>query len=260
MNARAIRRGALYGTVWGWVALLAAPLAWASEPATVGTVSLLDGKGQASRKADGGKGATKVLEVGTAIRVGDLLETGAGTRLKITLNDKSVLMLDEKSVLTIDQADFEAQTNQRKGFWASLGVGKVWAKVSKAVAGGDAKFEVRTERAVAGVRGTVFWVDAVTVVKGAKTTKNVRVQVTEGLVAVSSTQPLKKDAPKPPPGQRIQVGGPQEITRDQWEQRFAELQKGMVVQVTGEKWEELTERPEPNHAFAKFVRKNDKDE
>lgn len=39
----------------------------------------------------------------------------------------------------------------------TLGLGKIWAKVKKAVAGGDAKFQVATDRAVIGVRGTEFW-------------------------------------------------------------------------------------------------------
>ncbi len=254
MNARAL----------GLVALLCAAPVWAEEAQdgapgnfpVVGQVTLLEGKGRAVRRADEGRGAEEALKVGASVRVGDHLETASGVRLKVTLNDKSVLMLDERSLLSIDKADFEAQTKERKGFWANLGFGRVWARVSKAVAGSDAKFEVRTERAVAGVRGTIFWVDAVTVVKGAKKSQRTRVQVSEGKVLVASTSPVKKAPAKVKPGARVQVQGPTEITKDEWEQRFLELQRGMVVTVDEELWTENLEAPEPDHAFARFVRKN----
>lgn len=250
-----------------FIAFMPGTAAAAEEGAEVGKISLLDGTGPAVRKPDEGRAPPQPLKIGTAIRVGDQVETGPGVRLKLTLNDRSVLMLDEKSTLRIDAAEFGDQTKQRNGFWATLGVGRLWAKVAKAVAGSDAKFEVRTERAVAGVRGTRFWVDAVEITKRGdattepkQRTQRTRVQVSEGIVAVQSTAPVKRQAPKPQsnarpgPKGRTQVPGPQEISKDQWERRFLELQRGMVVTVDDELWTEAVDAAEPDDAFARFVR------
>ncbi len=261
--ARAMAFGVALTLLWGTAAL-----AQDAQPKAVGQVTVIEGSGRAVRKPNEGKGAAVPLKTGATVHVGDHLETAAGVRLKITLNDKSVLMLDEKSRLQLDAADFAAQTGEREGFFTTLGVGKMWSKVAKAVAGSDAKFEVRTERAVAGVRGTEFWVDAIPTVKGGKPSQRTRVQVSEGVVAVASTAAVKKLAPEngapagpnarvPPGGKpRVQVAGPQEISKDQWEKRFLELQRGMVVTVDEELWSEQSDAPDPDHAFARFVRKN----
>ncbi len=233
---------------------------FADEAEAIGKVSVLQGSAK-RRATDGGELA---LAVGSAIQLGDVISVGPASRLKLTLNDESVIMLDEKSELTISEADFENQV--RKGFSANLGFGKFWAKVKKAVSGSDAKFEVTTDRAVAGVRGTIFRVDAVTLVKGSTKTKGTRVRVTKGKVAVDSRfndQPQVARAVAPPkakvqPGRRVQVQGPQEITREQWEEKFVELQKGWAVTV-GEAgyWQVEPNTPEPKDAFAKFIQAND---
>ena len=63
-------------------------------------------------------------------------------------------------------------------------MGKLWAKVTSAIHG-EQKFQVETENAVAGVRGTTFRVDA-------NQDKSVRVRVYDGQVAVApgAPQPL----------------------------------------------------------------------
>ncbi len=232
------------------------------EAPQVGSVTVVEGAGRAVRKANDGKGKPEPLKVGTPIRVGDHLETAAGVRLKLTLNDQSVLMLDEKSRLQIDAADFADQTGARSGFWSTLGVGAIWSKVAKTVAGSDAKFEVRTERAVAGVRGTEFWVEAFPIVRDGKPSQRTRVQVSEGVVAVESTAAVRLGPLTPPPlpsgakPGRVQVPGPQEVTREAWEKRFLELQRGMVVVVDEELWVEKVDEPEPDNPFARFVRKH----
>lgn len=231
-----------------------------AQPAQVGSVTVVEGAGRAVRKADDGKGKPEPLKVGTPIRVGDHLETAAGVRLKLTLNDQSVLMLDERSRLQIDAADFADQTGARSGFWSTLGVGAIWSKVAKTVAGSDAKFEVRTERAVAGVRGTEFWVEAFPIVRDGKPSQRTRVQVSEGVVAVESTAAVRRLSPPPLPSGdkpgRVQVPGPQEVTREAWEKRYLEVQRGMVVVVDEELWAERVDEPEPDNPFARFVRKH----
>jgi hypothetical protein len=228
--------------------LLAAP-SLADDGASVGKVTVL--QGAAKRRAPGGEHA---LRVGSAIQLGDVVLVGAGARLKMKLNDESVIMLDENSELTITEADFENQV--RKGFAATLGIGKFWAKVKKAVSGSDAKFEVTTDRAVAGVRGTIFRVDTVSLVQGSTGMKGTRVRVTKGKVAVNSRFNDQPQVART--SARVQIQGPQEITAQEWEEKFVELQKGWAVTV-GEAgyWQVEPKSSEPQDAFAKFIQAND---
>ena len=142
----------------------------------VGKVSGLAGKATRAVK----DGTPVPLEEGTAIELGDTVEVTAG-ELKLTLTDQSVLMLAEGSRLVVDEASFEELDRRR--FSARLLVGTLWAEVTKALSG-DARFEVATERAVAGVRGTLFQVE-VQPGEGGETS----VGVMEGEVAVEERSP-----------------------------------------------------------------------
>lgn len=214
-------------------ALLLPALAWAA----VGKVSALDGT--ATRAPRGG--APVALRVGGEVELGDTLVVAPRSHVKLTLTDASVLVLGERSELTITEARFEGQ--ERRGFAARLGLGKLWTRVTRALGGSEAKFEITTDRAVAGVRGTIFRVDAVKVV-GATTQPGRRaartvVRVMEGRVAVQAR--VKRAAAKGSPrqqGPRTQVAGPSEISAEQWEQRFVELQAHQQVEVGEELWQE----------------------
>jgi len=104
--------------------------------------------------------------------------------------------------------------------------------VKKAIAGSDSTFEVSAARAVAGVRGTIFRVDATPLIAGTHPPKirETVVRVTEGRVGVNAQ--VKKAAAKPPPGPRHEVPGPTEVTAEEWEKRFVELQAGRQVRIT----------------------------
>jgi hypothetical protein len=236
--------------------------------ASVGTVSRLEGT--ASRTP---KGGTPVpLEVGAAVELNDTLSVGPRSNLKLLLTDESVVMLGADSQLRLDEATFEGQ--DRKGFRAYLSVGKFWAGVKKALAGSDAKFEVTTDRAVAGVRGTIFRVDAVSAMKASTLPKekararspSTTVMVEDGKVAVEAQvrrPPISGTVQAPPKGgtaqptRRVQVSGPQEVSADEWERRFVELQKGQQVKVGLSDWS-----PGPldakamDDAFGRFVKEN----
>ncbi len=224
--------------------------------ASVGKVSVLEGRAQRTPSS----GAKQALQVGSDIELGDMLEVGPRSNLKLTLSDRSVIMLGENSQLKIDEATFEGQ--ERKGFSATLGFGKIWSRVEKMMAGPDAKFEVRTERAVAGVRGTIFRVDAVKVV-GATTQLASRahtvVRVVEGRVAVEAQvkKALQGATPPKKKGPRVQVPGPTEVSVEQWERRFVELQANQQVSVGEELWQEAAVDPASRRdAFARFVDRN----
>ena len=203
--------------------LAVAPRAAPSGPAA--TVSFLDG--EATRTA---AGRTEALRSGTALHEGDLVETRRRTRLELSLADGSVLRLGPLSRARLETAVFGASPEDRR-VSARLLVGDVWAKVAKAV-GGEARFEVQTENAVAGVRGTTFRVDAAH-------DRSEVVRVYSGAVAVAG-------GPIPLPshgggGSRRQVPGPQEVTREQWERVVTSMME-VRVSAQGE--------PEEPRAFA----------
>jgi hypothetical protein len=206
------------------VAVVLGGAALAAAPAPAGTVTFV--AGHASRSA-GGK--TEKLSVGAAVFEGDVLVTERRTRLEVKLADQSVLRLGPASRAEVQAAAF-GKTVEERNVSAKLLVGKVWANVAKAV-GGEQRFEVKTENAVAGVRGTTFRVDAAS-------DRSVVVKVYSGTVAVASG-PIprpehegegKTEVAKDKPARR-QVAGPQQVTREQWEKIVTSM---MEVRVSAE--------------------------
>jgi hypothetical protein len=203
--------------------------------------------GEASRRAAGGdvKGKSQKLAVGAPVYEGDVLETSRRTRLEVKLNDQSVVRLGPTSRAVVQSARFGASVEERK-VSARLVVGQVWANVAKAI-GGEARFEVQTENAVAGVRGTTFRVDAAR-------DRSVVVKVYSGTVAVAAG-PIPRPghgegAEEKKPTERKQVAGPQEVTREQWEKIVTAMMQVKVsadgrpsepeqfaVAETGDEWE-----------------------
>ncbi len=225
--------------LWWWVV---PQLAFAS----VGKVTLVDG---AATRVDE-KGAAVKLEPGTAIELNDTLKVSSG-HLKIELTDGSEIALDKGGELKIDEAEFQGQ--DCKSFVGTLKSGSLWTKVKHLL--GGAKYEVKTQRAVAGVRGTIFRVDADTLVLAAKGRRTTVVRVIEGAVGVSSK--VSKAVKGATPGKRTQVSGPTEISADQWEQKFVELQAGQA-KIIGDDGQDLYEKAEladkeKNDAFQKWL-------
>jgi hypothetical protein len=199
--------------------------------AEIGKVVVLDGA--ATRTPKDGK--AEPLKLGTSIELNDTVEVTRGA-LEFELTDGSVIALGEKARLRIDEAEFEGQ--ERKGFKAFLSGGSLWTKVKKAL--GGARYEVETERAVAGVRGTIFRIDAEVLIKGAR--KATAVRVLEGIVRVNpSTEVVRRSkgaVQATSQGPRKQVAGPSEISAETWEQKFVELQANSQVLVGVDLWEQ----------------------
>ena len=178
--------------------LLLALLLAAAQAGTA-QVSLLEGKAFRARA-----GSRAAVRVGTALAQGDTIATQDASRLEVRFGDGSVLRLGPRSKLTLSEAHFAGRPAGRR-LSARLFFGKLWAKVTSVIQG-EQKFQVETENAVAGVRGTTFRVDA-------NADKSVLVRVYDGSVAVGQGAP----APDASGGERREVPGPQEITREQWE-------------------------------------------
>jgi hypothetical protein len=221
--------------------------------AEVGKVAALEG--EATRTPKGG--TAEALKSGSAVELGDTLSVKSGN-LKFELNDGSVIMLAPASVLEITEAEFQGQ--ERTGFSGLLKAGSLWTKVKKAIGGG--KFEVSTERAVAGVRGTIFRIDADALVKGSKGNKGRKasiVRVVEGAVAVKPTAAIAKSmkAAAPKKGPRVEVAGPQEVTVDAWEKIFVELAANQQIVVGVDLWEQAEiDAASKSDAFSKWIEKN----
>jgi hypothetical protein len=176
--------------------------------------------GQATRQHGDRK---EPLALGGQVFQGDVVETARRTRLELTLTDASVLRLGPGSRVDLDAAAFGASPDDRK-VSAKLRVGNVWANVTKAL-GGEARFEVKTENAVAGVRGTTFRVDA-------SKDRSVVVRVYSGTVAVAAgaiPRPGHGEAAQGAKPERRQVAGPQEVTREQWERIVTNMMQVKVA-------------------------------
>lgn len=186
-------------------ALLAGPVTWAASPAAAGSVTFL--AGEATRSAGG---RATALATGAAIFQGDVIETGRRTRLELTLADASVLRLGPGSRVELDTAAFGASAEDRK-ISSRLRVGTVWAHVTRAL-GGEARFEVKTDNAVAGVRGTTFRVDA-------SRDRSCVVKVYSGAVAVAAGPLPRREhlGGAPDQSERKPVAGPQQVSRAEWE-------------------------------------------
>jgi ferric-dicitrate binding protein FerR (iron transport regulator) len=215
------RRGAALASA----AVIIAVALWASRPeaeaadSTIGSVSYV--QGDASR-ARGGTATWSSLKDKTPVYQGDRLKTAENARLEATLNDGSKLRLAANSELSLDKV--AVSKKRAKTVKAKLIIGSLWASVTK-LFGTDSKFEVTTENAVAGVRGTRF---AATKDGEGKTT----VKVYSGQVLVSN-QPIYaiKGHTKE---KRVEVAGPQEIKKDEWEELVAGAMQVVTVAASGE--------------------------
>jgi hypothetical protein len=216
----------------------------------VGTVTVVDGPAFRTPKG----GAELPLQQGASVELDDTLRTGPAGGLKVTLTDQSVVVLGPDSELLVERAEFEGQERSRVSL--KLLVGGIWAKVKKAIAGTDSTFEVSAARAVAGVRGTIFRVDATPLIAGTHPPKirETVVRVSEGRVGVNAQ--VKASGAKPPPkGPRVEVPGPTEVTAEQWEKRFVELQAGREVRITDTQFQSGKAR-ETKDAIDRFLQKH----
>ena len=218
--------------------------------AAVGTVTVVDGPAFRTPKG----GSEQPLQQGAPVELEDTLRTGPAGGLKLTLTDQSVVVLGPDSELQVERGEFEGQERSRVSL--KLLVGGIWSKVKKAISGTDSTFEVSAARAVAGVRGTIFRVDATPLIAGTRPPKirETVVRVAEGRVAVNAQ--VKKAAPKPPSnGPRVEVPGPTEVTAEQWEKRFVELQAGREVRITDTQFQSGKAR-ETKDAIDRFLQRH----
>jgi hypothetical protein len=221
---------------------MAALLLPAAGFAANGQVSFIEGS--ATRTAE--KGGKVALKDKSEVLQGDLIETQGSGRLELTMPDKSVVRLGPSSKLKLDKTSF---SDDGRTFKAKLMLGSIWSKVSS-VFGSDKSFEIKTDRAVAGVRGTVFRLDA-------DKTSAVMVKVYAGTVAVAGG-PIPQAGGAPEKKERVQVPGPQPVSKKQWEKLVTAM---MMVKVAanGEvtEPEKFAEADELKDAWAAWNKQRD---
>lgn len=102
-------------------------------------------------------GKTEALKRGSNLYTGDVIETDANSKVKILLNDDSVLAVGPKSRVAV--SDFVLDSSGRNVRLQVL-AGRFKIAIAKFF-GAHTDYEIRTPTAVAGVRGTVLWGDTV---------------------------------------------------------------------------------------------------
>lgn len=168
------------------------------------------------------KGEKAALAKGAHVFEGDTVETDPGGRLQVSFKDGSAIRVGPSSKLLLKSAYFGEKGE--KNVSAKLFFGRVWSKVSGLV-GGESKFEVETDNAVAGVRGTTFRVDA-------SRDRSVLVRVYAGAVAMAPGAMIPSAAAAAAPGTRRQVAGPKQVSREQWEELVGKMMQ-MAVNADG---------------------------
>jgi hypothetical protein len=179
--------------------------------------------GGAERAPASNPSAWDTLAMGSKLNGGDRLRTKEKSRLEAKLKDGSLLRLSERSELKLEQVDVDKKDQKKKKVQARLFFGKVWAAVTD-LFGDDSKFEVTTENAVAGVRGTRF--EASRDQAGTTTVK-----VYGGKVLISNKPVYQVEGATK--AKRVQVQGPQEISKQQWEELIAGAMQYVAVGVDG---------------------------
>jgi len=218
----------------------------AAGAAPTAKVAFVEGK---ATFAEGRAGEAKPLAVGTVLSAEHYVDTEADGKVEIKFGDGSVMRIAPNSKIKMKSLLAEGD-GKKRDVGVKVEAGKIWATVSKAV-GSDAKFEVETDNAVAGVRGTIFRVeladDQATVVK-----------VYTGAVAVNNAPIYKKEGDTRE--NRRQVQGPTQVTKQQWEELIAQAMQEIRVSSAGQmgKPTAINADAEKNDEWVKWNKARDK--
>ena len=175
----------------------------------VGTVTIIKGKATVTRQ----NRKTQKIKVGTPIYQNDNIKTAVGGKLRVVFIDRSIISVGSNSSLTITEYVFSPAKKERAG-GIRLAWGKVKCFVNNLTGYRKKKFEVRTNTAVIGVRGTIFLVeytDAMTKVAAFENAIEVVIlesQAVRQVLAGSGVEIL----PSAQPGEPPTVSGPIQLT------------------------------------------------
>jgi hypothetical protein len=191
------------------VAMLACPgiRGAASAPAQAGEVLALFGQCFVETT-----GRRDLLKLGDPVHAGDTLDVAAGAKLKLRMNDGSVIAVASGSRVTI--AEYRVGDNgESRDATLSLGEGLLRAVVSTLT--GPPHFEVDTATGVAAVRSTDWFIEA----KPGST----QVGVLDGRVSLKSVATGQEIVIPPRWGARVEAGRDPVPARVWTEAEFADF-------------------------------------
>ena len=129
---------------------LALALAGAAGAAEVGTFAAAEGNTEVQHD-----GRWNPAKIGDPIQIGDAVRTGTDGRARLVFQDDTVLNIGNSSFLVVDRQVFDPGEGGSRSLMKLLR-GRVRALVSEYYQRPGSSYEVETDTAVAGVRGTEF--------------------------------------------------------------------------------------------------------
>lgn len=167
-------------------------------------VTYLVNPAQVKRK---GESDWRFLNLGDKVFEGDAVRTGTGARLELSITPKRQFRIGQATEILLENLN---ESRPETGFSAriKLLLGRFWGSLRKPLADrAGERFDLATETATIGVKGTTFGVDY------DKKSKETAVAVVTGLVGAQ---------PPELPGARTEIAGPREvapprpISREAW--------------------------------------------
>ncbi|MFH1135700.1 MAG: FecR family protein [Pseudomonadota bacterium] len=141
-----------------YLTVISTPAALAQASADrVGAVTAVEGEVTLTRN-----GVAQAVKVGTPLHQLDVIGSKADGRARLLFNDNSIVSLAPGTILTINEFVYDPAAQVRVGRFRLL-LGKIKCFVNDALGYKNKKFQVSTQTAVIGVRGTDFLVWAVSV-------------------------------------------------------------------------------------------------
>jgi len=203
---------------YGVLATLFLCLTFLVFPAAAGIVKVDVGTGTAAVTTLTGKavvtrvGTTQRLKLATGeiLASGDQVTTGTGARLELKLPDGSYLRFDERTTFKLVSMA-GSQKSQTRNIRVSMVVGKTWARVAKLFGKKRGGFDISTQTAVAGVRGTTFRMNV-------EEDNSAVLKVYGGEVEVRQKSKEKSSAKAAPPifTKPVPIKGPHPISMEEW--------------------------------------------
>jgi len=193
------------------VALLA--LAATAHEAAAAEVTYLDHPAQIKHK---GNTEWARLNMGDKVDEGDMIRTGMGGRVEVTIEPKRVFRIGQAT--EIELPSFTQQGGMKTK--VNVLLGRMWANIGTPLkeAAGE-QFQVVTKTATIGVKGTRFGVDY------DKKEDASQISVIEGVVAAAS--PAEVAGAQEVSGPR-EIAGPQEVSQQAWQLLVSRDQKVII--------------------------------
>jgi len=171
-------------------------------------VNVLEGSAQFLQP---GKKTWRSLNLGDILKGGDEVSTGSETRLELILPDYSAVRFAGDSHFKVLQVEAGGDSTPRNMKF-HVAIGRTWANVSKTV-WKKGQFELRSENAVAGVRGTIYRMNV-------EKDRSALVRVYEGTVHVSGGDPAMEAPKMTGPPEKVSgptsIPGPKKATMEEW--------------------------------------------